>query len=164
MAGPSRMPGNPKDRLESTAAAASQAASEAKEKVQEAASSMAQKAKDAASGVAQRAQDAASGAAQRAKDVASTAAHRTDEAMSTVGEKMTSLAGTIRERAPHEGAMGSAASVVADRLQAGGHYLQEHGLHDMTDDVTSMIRRYPLQSVVVGVGIGFLLGCMSTRG
>ncbi|HEV3258361.1 MAG TPA: hypothetical protein VG013_15890 [Gemmataceae bacterium] len=163
MAGPSRTPGSAKDKGESTGTVG-QAAAEAKGKVQEAASAMAQQAQDTASAVGHKAKDVASNVAQKAKDAASTAAHKTDDALSTVGDKMTSLAGTIRESAPHEGTMGSAATMVADRLQAGGHYLQEHGLHDMTEDVGTLIRRYPVQSLLVGVGIGFLLGCISTRG
>jgi ElaB/YqjD/DUF883 family membrane-anchored ribosome-binding protein len=76
---------------------------------------------------------------------------------------MTSLAGTIRERAPQESTWGTAATAVADRLQAGGDYLQEHGVGDMTDDLHALIRRYPVQSLLVGLGVGFLLGQMASR-
>jgi ElaB/YqjD/DUF883 family membrane-anchored ribosome-binding protein len=75
---------------------------------------------------------------------------------------MSSLAGQLRERAP-EGTLGTAAGAVADRLQSGGRYLQEHDLGDMADDMTSVVRRYPLPALCIGFGVGFLLGMALTR-
>jgi hypothetical protein len=83
--------------------------------------------------------------------------------MSSVGEQMSSLAGTIRERAPQQGAFGNAASTVADSLEASGHYLQEHELADLAADLGTLISRYPLQSVLAGLGVGFLLGRTFSR-
>ena len=76
---------------------------------------------------------------------------------------MSSLAGTIREKAPHEGTLGSAASTVADQLQAGGQYLQEHGFREMGDDLAAVIRHYPVQSVLIALGVGFFAGMASRR-
>jgi hypothetical protein len=42
-------------------------------------------------------------------------------------------------------------------LDSGGAYLQEHDLRGMADDMTNLIRRYPIQSLLVGIGVGFLL-------
>jgi hypothetical protein len=53
--------------------------------------------------------------------------------------------------------------MVAERLEAGGQYLQEHGMRDMTGELHSLIRRYPVQSLLVGLGFGFLLGRMANR-
>jgi hypothetical protein len=63
----------------------------------------------------------------------------------------------LRETAPHEGFIGSAASTVADTLEASGRYLEQQNLSDMGRDVVNLIRRYPIQAVLVGFGIGFLL-------
>jgi len=176
MANTSRSSGGMQDKAESAASAASQMAGEAKDKAREFVSEAKDKArefvstaKDKASemvsgatqkaqDVSQKAQETVSGMAQKAQDAAANAGQKTDEALTAVGERMTSLAGTIREKAPHEGTLGTAASTVADRLQAGGQYLQDHGLEDMAEDMAGMVRRYPLQSVLVGLGIGFLLG------
>jgi ElaB/YqjD/DUF883 family membrane-anchored ribosome-binding protein len=155
--------GSLRDKGEQIGAAAGRKIGEQLGKAQEAAASAGQKAQDAASGVAQRAQDVASNVATRAQEFASTAADKTDEALSTVGEKMTSLAGTIRQSAPHEGALGTAATAVANRLQAGGHYLQEHGVGDMAEDMAAFVRRYPLQSIFIGFGVGCLVGMACTR-
>jgi uncharacterized protein YjbJ (UPF0337 family) len=87
---------------------------------------------------------------------------KASEPMSAVGEKMESLADVIREKAPHEGAVGTAASTVANKLGAAGSYLQQRDLDHMASDLSSMIRRYPVPALLVGLGIGFLLA-RSTR-
>jgi len=125
-----------------------------RDKVQEMAGAARQTAQEAG----HRAQEAASNVANQARDVASRAGQQADNAMSSVGESISSLAGTIRENAPQEGMIGNAAGAVADRLQSSGLYLQEHGLGDITDDLGSVIRRYPLPAVGLALGLGFLLG------
>ena len=82
--------------------------------------------------------------------------------ISAVGEKIGSLADVIREKAPHEGAMGTAATAVAEKLDVAGSYLQEKNLNHVLNDVSSMIRRYPVPSLLVGLGIGYILA-RSTR-
>jgi hypothetical protein len=68
----------------------------------------------------------------------------------------------IRDRAPHEGTIGTAATAVADKLDVAGSYLQRKDLDHMVDDLSGMIRRYPIPSLLVGLGIGYLLA-KSTR-
>jgi hypothetical protein len=68
----------------------------------------------------------------------------------------------IREKAPHEGAVGTAATAVAEKLDVAGSYLQEKDLNHVLSDVSSMIRRYPVPALLVGLGIGYLLA-RSTR-
>jgi len=82
--------------------------------------------------------------------------------ISAVGEQMGSLAGVIRDNAPHEGVVGSAATTVAEKLDAAGTYLQEKNLDHVVGDLSGMIRRYPVPSLLVGLGIGYLLA-LSTR-
>jgi uncharacterized protein YjbJ (UPF0337 family) len=84
-------------------------------------------------------------------------------ATTTVGEKMTSLAGAIREKAPAQGSLGSAATAVADQLDTAGSYLQTANWENMAKDLSDIIRRYPLQSLLVGFGIGYLLARNSER-
>ena len=80
----------------------------------------------------------------------------------TVGETIGSLAEAIREKAPHEGAVGTAATAVADKLDVAGSYLQKKDLNHVLGDVSGMIRRYPVPSLLIGLGIGYLLA-RSTR-
>ena len=79
------------------------------------------------------------------------------QATAAVGEKIGSLADVIREKAPHEGAVGTAATAVAQKLDVAGSYLQEKDLDHVLSDVSSMIRRYPVPSLLIGLGIGYLL-------
>ena len=86
-----------------------------------------------------------------------------NEAKAVVGKKMGSLAETIRRNVPQEGSVGSATHSVANSLSAAGSYLEEHTFEDFSKDMTSVIRRYPLQSLLVGVGIGYLISRGSER-
>lgn len=149
MSNTSRFPTNPKDQ--GTTGNLGQTASEFKEKTQ-----------DVASNLGRKAEDIAGNLGSKAQHLASTAAEKAENTLSNVGEKISGFAGTLRENAPREGMLGNAAGAVADRLETGGRYLQQHGFSDMADDVTSLIRQNPIPSLLVGFGFGFLLG-MSLR-
>jgi len=136
---------------------------EAERKARETASSLGQKAQEAASNLGQRAQGMASQAGQKAQELASSATGQAEKAVSNVGERMSTMAGTLRERAPHEGMLGSAASAVADRLEASGSYLQEHGLSGMRGDLETVVRRNPLPAIFVCLGVGCLLGMLWSK-
>jgi hypothetical protein len=118
---------------------------------------LADKAKDTATSTMDRAKDVASHAADKAKDFGRSAADMAENATSKVGSGIESMAGTLRDKAPHEGMVGTAAGKVADTLERGGRYLQEEGLSGIADDVTDLIKRNPIPALLVGVGIGFLL-------
>ena len=98
-----------------------------------------------------------------AEDAASSLGAKVSQPISAVGEKMGSLADVIREKAPHEGAMGTAATTVADKLGAAGSYLQEKNWDHMTSDLSGIIRRYPIPALLVGLGIGYLLALRARR-
>ena len=138
-------------------------ANDAKGKIQELASSAGQTVKDVASDVSHKAQDWASNVANKTQETASAAVGSTNDGIAAVGHQMTALSGTVRNAAPQNGVIGSAATTVADQLQAGGRYLEEHGLQDMGKDLTSLVRHYPIQSVLVGFGLGCLLGMTLRR-
>ncbi len=94
---------------------------------------------------------------RRAGEVAGNVGHMAGQAVSGVGSQMESLADRLRENAPREGVMGSAAASVADTLEAGGRYLREQDLGDIGEDLTNLIRPYPIAAVLTGIGIGYLL-------
>jgi ElaB/YqjD/DUF883 family membrane-anchored ribosome-binding protein len=138
-------------------------ANEAKGKVQELASAAVQKVQDVASEVSHKAQDWASNVANQAQETASAAVDKTNDGIAAVGHEMNVLGGSVRKAAPQNGVMGSAAMTVADQLQAGGRYLEGHGLQEIGKDLTSLVRHYPIQSVLVGFGLGCLLGITLRR-
>jgi hypothetical protein len=133
-------------------------ANDGKGKVQELASSVAQKVEEVVSDVTQKAQDWAANVANKAQETAAAAVDRTDDGIAAVGHGMSALGARVRDAAPDNGRLGSAATTVADKLRAGGHYLEEHGVKDMGKDLTDMIRHFPIQSLLVSFGIGCLLG------
>jgi ABC-type transporter Mla subunit MlaD len=92
--------------------------------VQELASSVAQTLQDVASEVSHQAQDWASNVANKAQETASAAVDKTNDGIAAVGHQLNALGGTVRKAAPQDGVIGSAATTVADNLQAGGRYLE----------------------------------------
>lgn len=112
---------------------------------------------------AERTKDAASAVAQTVEDAASYVGHKADDATAAVASGLKSLGNTIRDHTPHSGVVGQASSAVANTLESTGRYLQEEGLKGIAEDVTNLIRRYPLPALLVGVGIGFLFARATTR-
>jgi hypothetical protein len=139
-----------------------QAFGEARDKAYDAAASVADKARDAASSAADKAREAASSVGHKISDAASTVGHKAEDATHSVGSGMQSLAGTIREKMPHDGVMGSATTAVADTLDRGGRYLKEEGLSGIGEDLTNMVRRNPIPALLIALGVGFLIA-RSTR-
>ena len=90
---------------------------------------------------------------------ASTAAN---QATAAVGEQLGSLADVIRDKAPHEGTAGRAATAVAETLGAAGSYLQETQVEHVAGDVTDLIRRYPMPALLMAFGVGYVVA-RSTR-
>lgn len=119
-----------------------------------------QKAVSAAMG---KAQEFTSTAAQKAGDLAAAAGKRVDDATSALGERARSAASAIRDRGPREGMLGGATGRVADSLESAGSYLQEEGLAGMAGDLAALIRRNPIGSMFVGIGIGYMLARLLRR-
>jgi hypothetical protein len=136
-----------KNKLEDIRTDLSQAAGKAKARAQE-----------VISAVAEGARDIASDLVHKAPEAASAAVHKTNEGIAAVGHQMTALGEAVRHGVTPGGALAPTATAVADNLQAGGRYLEGHGLQEMGQDVTSLIRRYPVQSLLASFGLGCLLG------
>jgi len=95
-------------------------------------------------------------ARDKAGEFGSTANERADSAMSAAGQRMEDFATTLRERAP-EGRVGEFAVGAADALKRGGDYLESADLNMVRGDMEDLIRRYPVHSLAIGFGLGFLL-------
>lgn len=92
----------------------------------------------------------------RAQEFASATAARARDMTSRLGHKVRDFAGRVREVSPHE-KVRSTTNQFADTLDNAGTYLEEKNLQGMIDDVAAVIRKYPMQSLLFGIGIGFLL-------
>jgi ElaB/YqjD/DUF883 family membrane-anchored ribosome-binding protein len=96
--------------------------------------------------------ESAKGLAEEAKskvqDVAQAGADKAHEAKEAAGEQMHAVADKIRQG-------GQVASEKADQF---GNYLQDHDFGAIGRDLTDVVRKYPVQALLVGIGIGILVG------
>jgi hypothetical protein len=135
-------------------------ATDLKDKIEEAGAACVDKAQEVTSSV----MNAASAMAHTVGDAGTTVGAKANDATAAVGGGMQSLAGTIRESMPRDGALGTASTSVAASLENGGKYLQQEGINGMAKDVTDLIRRNPVPALLVGVGVGFLLAKLTVWG
>ncbi len=149
--------GSVQDKGKELGSSVSQAASDVKNKAAALGSAAVGQAKEAAAQMAGQARDAASAAGRRINEAASYAGDRADDATSSVGGGIKSLASQVRQNAPHEGMLGSAAGYAANALDRTGSYLQDQGLSGMAEDFTGLIRRNPIPALLIGVAVGFLI-------
>lgn len=116
----------------------------------------------AAQDIGQRTQQAASTVADKGREAMNQAGQQADRATASVGNQMSSAADNLRSRLPGDGVMHDAGERVASAMEAGGHYLEDRKLSGSMEDLTEMVKKYPLQSIAIGVGIGFLFARMFT--
>ena len=93
----------------------------------------------------------------KAQEIGASAATKANDVAAIAGEKMGSLANTIREKAPHGGAIATTAETIAGGLESTSSYLQEKKFDYLAKDLIALVRNYPVQSLLVGMGLGYLL-------
>jgi len=98
----------------------------------------------------------------KAAEVGDAAASKVDSAMTATGEQISTLAQTVREKAP-EGKAGEVAIKAADALDRSGEYLQTADLQMVRGDLERVIREHPIESLLVGVGLGYLVARATRR-
>ena len=106
--------------------------------------------------------DAAATVAQKTTAAGSYLAHKAEDATTAVSDEFKSLAGKIRDKGPQDGMLGNANTAVANSLDSCAHEL-EHGLSGVADDLTKLVRRHPVPSLLVGIGLGFLIARMISK-
>ena len=136
---------------------------DAAQEMKQAGQETAQSIKETAADISQKAGETLKDAKAKAQEYGSAAVEKVSGASAAMGEKMSSMAESLRGNAPEQGMMGSAAHSVADSLDTAGSYLQENTVENMAQDLTKLIRRYPVQSLFIGVGIGYLFSRRSER-
>jgi len=72
----------------------------------------------------------------------------------TVGSAAESVHSTFQQA---KKSTSDAFETVTDRLQASADYIEDRGVAGVMSDVETIVRRYPLQALMVGVGVGFVL-------
>jgi hypothetical protein len=71
---------------------------------------------------------------------------------------MQTAASKVRQTLPNEGVIGHAGAAVADALERSGRYVEDRNIRGMADDFTEVIKRNPIPSVLIAIGLGFLAG------
>lgn len=87
------------------------------------------------------------------KETAASAEHLADRA----GEAVQSAADRVREHLSEDSTAREAAETVARKVKETSVYLQEQGIGGVVEDLEILIRRYPLQALLFGLGCGYLL-------
>jgi len=99
--------------------------------------------------------------AQGAVSTAATAmADGLESAQGAISTAATAMADGLESA---QGAISTAATAVAGGMESASSYLQEKKFEEMATDLTALIRRYPVPSLLVGVGLGYLLARLTTR-
>jgi uncharacterized protein YjbJ (UPF0337 family) len=99
--------------------------------------------------------------AQGAVSTAATAvADGLESAQGAVSTAATAVADGLESA---QGAISTAATAVAGGVESASSYLQERKFEEMATDLTALIRQYPVPSLLVGVGLGYLLARLTSR-
>lgn len=78
--------------------------------------------------------------------------------MKEYGEKMPDAGAAVAGIAAKAQELGAKARSKASELaETASSYLQEKNVRNMAEDVSGLVRRYPVQSLLIGIGLGFLL-------
>jgi len=128
-------------------------ASAARDTAHHAASTVGDTAQHVASSAAATVQDAAHAVTTQASTVTTVAADRVQDLADRVRQQgNTPDASNVQRRAAH---------TTAGVLDKTSQYIGPGGVHTLLGDVRSLIQRNPLRSLVIGVGVGYLLRARS---
>lgn len=82
---------------------------------------------------------------------------KADDWTAQTGSKLHAWGDQLQENYGDCAAVGPAAQMIGDKLRAGGEYLEDSKFQGMIDDFAKLIKRHPLPSVAVAVGLGWYL-------
>lgn len=120
-------------------------------------------AQDTVNKVEHKASQAANTAEQKANQVADQAAAKANQGMDSAASGLSDVASTLRSQAQGmsgEGVSGTlqdAAEMAADKLETAAQFLRQTDPEELMTDLEGLVRRKPVESVLVAAGIGFLL-------
>lgn len=79
---------------------------------------------------------------------------RVDDVTTSVGQTAQATADRVRD--------GDLTARTADGLESVGDYLQAADYDRLVEDLTSVVKRHPVPAILAGVGLGFLIGRLSS--
>ena len=105
-----------------------------------------------------KAGEAATTVQEKAQDVTEQAHSMSDKGIDSAAAGLGQAASMLRQQGDaHEGTLGTAASKTADTLEQASTYLQDKNTDQFITDIEVMVRKHPVESVLVAAGIGFVL-------
>jgi hypothetical protein len=116
--------------------------------------------------VKERAAEVAAKTKDKASQMADTVSEKLDQQRENAAEGLGRVASTLHEKA--ESVPGGPKVVkfthnIADGMESTASYLREHDFSKMGEDFMNVCRKYPTQSLVAALAIGFLLGRSARR-
>lgn len=133
-------------------------AEDARAKGKEALSTASEKGQEALSTAREKGQEAVSTAKDKVSDFSDQAHDKADDGMTKAGDGIGQAADTLRQHGEgSSGALSTAATTAADKLDVAGSYLREKGTDDLLKDIEDLIRRKPTESLLIAAGAGFVL-------
>jgi hypothetical protein len=96
----------------------------------------------------------------KSQQAAAVATEKADQGIDKAADAAQGLADTLRDKAtalPGGERTTDLAYQAASGLERGADYLRDKDVDAMRGDLEDLIRRYPTQSVIVGLAAGFLL-------
>jgi uncharacterized protein YjbJ (UPF0337 family) len=107
---------------------------------------------------------AVAGGLESAEGVISTAATAVAGGLKSAEDAVTSTATAMMEGLESAGGViSTAATAVEGGLKSASSYLHEKEYAEMATDLTALMRRYPVQSLLIGVGLGYVLARLTKR-
>ncbi len=82
---------------------------------------------------------------------------KADQLVAQAGSDIQEIGNSLGRNLPHSGMLGSVSQSFAGAVQQSGEYLEDQKLSGMAKDVTCMIRRNPIPSVLISAGIGWFI-------
>ena len=115
-------------------------------------------AKAAVASAGEMASHAASAVGAMARNAVGDVGKEADHLTANAGVCIEELGDRFGKNAPHSGMLGNASQAVAGAVRESGEYLQDAKLTGITADVAHVIRRNPIPSVLIAMGVGWFLG------
>jgi ElaB/YqjD/DUF883 family membrane-anchored ribosome-binding protein len=121
--------------------------------------STADQAKDAFGSAKEQTDRVIDSASTKASEIGDKATQQADAGMEKAASGLDSLAGTLRDRGQSmgEGQLQSATTMAADKLESGAEMLRQKDTDELVADLEALVRRRPVESMVVAAAAGFFL-------
>jgi hypothetical protein len=114
----------------------------------------------------ERVSEVAAKTKDKAGQVADTVSEKLDEQRENAAEGLGRVASALHDKAdsvPGGPRIVNFTHSIADGMESTATYLREHDFSKMGEDLMSVCRKYPTQSVVAALALGFLIGRSARR-